>query len=93
MCKVLCNNQIVYRTYKNISTAGTVRAPPSKKNAPGNDLRVAVYTEVYIGAYTSGIMASATPKKEFTLPGITYIYTYHSRFIPDRVVEAIQIFF
>lgn len=37
-------------TYKNIATAGMVRAPPSKKKAPGKDFIVAVYTEVYIGA-------------------------------------------
>lgn len=37
-------------TYKNIKTAGNVRAPPSRKNAPGSTLSVARYTWVYIGA-------------------------------------------
>ena len=49
-------------------TAGIVRPPPSKKNAPGSVFSVAEYTVVYIGAYKSGIKASATPKSEFTLP-------------------------
>lgn len=52
----------------NIRTAGTVRPPPSRKKAPGKLLSVAPYTVVYMGAYTKGIMASATPNKEFTLP-------------------------
>lgn len=42
--------------------------PPRRKKAPGNVLMVAVYTEVYIGAYTKGIIASATPKNELTFP-------------------------
>ena len=37
-------------TYKNISTAGTVSPPPSRKKAPGKVLMVAVYTVVYMGA-------------------------------------------
>lgn len=33
-----------------MNTAGTVSAPPSKKNAPGNLSIVRAYNVVYIGA-------------------------------------------
>jgi hypothetical protein len=62
----------VWYTYRNMPTAGIVNAPPNKKNAPGSVFRVAAYTVVYIGAYTSGIKASATPNNEFTFPGKIY---------------------
>lgn len=55
-------------THRNITTAGTVNPPPSRKKAPGNVFMVAEYSVVYIGAYTRGIIASATPKNEFTFP-------------------------
>lgn len=58
----------MHHTYRKIITAGAVSAPPTKKKAPGSVLIVAAYSEAYIGAYTSGIRASATPNKEFTLP-------------------------
>lgn len=64
----MVNDDNLKYTYKNISTAGTVRPPPNKKKAPGKVFIVAVYTVVYIGAYTKGIIASATPKNEFVLP-------------------------
>lgn len=59
-------------TYKNIATAGAVKTPPNKQNAPGNVCNVAVYNVVYIGAYNKGINASATPNNEFTLPSSSF---------------------
>lgn len=55
-------------TYPNMNTAGAVRAPPNRKNAPGNESIVDEYNDVYIGAYTSGIIASHTPNNELTFP-------------------------
>lgn len=55
-------------TYKNIITAGKVKAPPIKKNAPGNDLIVALYTALYIGPYINGTNASQTPNNELACP-------------------------
>lgn len=49
-------------------TAGVVRPPPIRKNAPGTECIVAAYTALYVGPYTSGISASQTPNREFTLP-------------------------
>lgn len=37
-------------TYRNTHTAGTAKAPVSKKNAPGRKVNVAIYTEAYRGA-------------------------------------------
>lgn len=37
-------------THMNITTAGTVKPPPKRKNAPGKVFIVAEYTVVYIGA-------------------------------------------
>lgn len=64
-------------TYPNIATAGTVMAAPSRNTAPGSTVSVAIYTREYSGPYTSGIMASARPNKEFTLPArneIIFVY-------------------
>lgn len=51
-------------------TAGTANAAVSKKNAPGRKVNVAIYTEAYRGAYTSGIKDETTPNNEFTFPEI-----------------------
>lgn len=56
------------KTHKKMATAGTVMAPPSKKNAPGSTCSVAMYTEAYSGVYRSGTIALITPNSEFTLP-------------------------
>lgn len=62
----------IHNTYKKITTAGAVKAPPNKKNAPGRVCIVAEYNVVYMGAYTKGINASATPNNEFTLPSSSF---------------------
>lgn len=51
-----------------MATAGTVIPAPSRNTAPGSTFSVAIYTLEYRGPYTKGIIASANPKSEFTLP-------------------------
>lgn len=60
--------RILDYTYKKITTAGTVIAPPSRKKAPGSVFMVAAYTEAYSGEQINGTSASATPNSEFTFP-------------------------
>lgn len=50
---------------------------PNRNIAPGRIFKVAIYTLEYSGPYTRGIVASASPKREFTFPE-NYIQQHRS---------------
>lgn len=56
------------KTHVNIPNAGIVARTLSRNAAPGRTCRVKIYTREYSGANMRGIMVSATPNRENTLP-------------------------